>query len=78
MSSGRHPDVRDDENDARNDERDDARAHAPATARNHEPILAVLTEGTPVFSQRSRAEWIQVRTLRGTVGWVHASLLSQQ
>ena len=40
-----------------------------------EPVLEVLVEGTPVFSQRGEGEWARVRTLRGELGWVYASLL---
>lgn len=42
-----------------------------------ETVLAVLPMGTPVFSKRTRKEWVQVRTLGGTLGWVYASLLSE-
>jgi hypothetical protein len=38
-------------------------------------VLAVLGRGTPVFPERSQAEWMLVRTGGGLVGWVHASLV---
>jgi len=38
-------------------------------------VLAVLSETTLVLPQRSKGEWVLVRTLDGVAGWVHASLL---
>jgi hypothetical protein len=38
-------------------------------------VLTVLVRGTPVFPERTEAEWMLVRTGRGHVGWVHASLV---
>jgi hypothetical protein len=43
-----------------------------------EVVLDVLRKGTPVFSQRTRADWLQVRTLGGEVGWVYASYVSRR
>lgn len=40
-----------------------------------ETVLAVLTQGTPVFPERKAEQWILVRTASGPVGWVHGSLL---
>jgi DNA repair exonuclease SbcCD ATPase subunit len=41
-----------------------------------ETILGVLERHTPVFLERSEGNWALVRTTSGTVGWVHASLIS--
>ena len=42
-----------------------------------EAILVVLTRGTPIFAQRARGPWLQVRTLKGQVGWVYESLVGK-
>ncbi len=39
-------------------------------------VLGVLTRGTPIFPERSRGRWVLVRTVSGSVGWVHGSLIS--
>jgi hypothetical protein len=38
-------------------------------------VIAVLEQSTPVFAERRNGAWVQVRTLRGPVGWVHGDLL---
>jgi hypothetical protein len=38
-------------------------------------VLAVLRAELPVFAEGDEGEWVLVRTVRGDVGWVHASLL---
>lgn len=38
-------------------------------------VIAVLGRGTPVFPEREQAEWLLIRTARGRVGWIHASLV---
>lgn len=38
-------------------------------------VLAVLPDALPVFPEIERGEWVLVRTVWGSVGWVHASLL---
>ena len=40
-------------------------------------VAGQLHRGTPVFPERSRDEWLLLRTVRGRVGWVHASLVSE-
>lgn len=40
-----------------------------------DPVLAVLSQGTPVFPESSEQEWLLVRASTGSVGWVHTSLL---
>ncbi|MCZ6782450.1 MAG: SH3 domain-containing protein [Proteobacteria bacterium] len=40
-----------------------------------DPVLTVLTAGTPVFPERRRNGWMLVRTPSGPVGWVHADLV---
>ena len=39
-------------------------------------VREVLTRGTPVFPERNDLKWTLVRTLSGSAGWVHTSLLS--
>ena len=34
--------------------------------------------GTPIFAQRVRGNWARVRTVRGELGWVYASLLEKR
>ncbi len=41
----------------------------------NEKVLAVLTQGTPVFPELQEQEWVLIRTSSGEVGWVHAALL---
>jgi hypothetical protein len=38
-------------------------------------VVGVLSESTPVFRERSEGDWVLVRTTKGPVGWIHASLL---
>ena len=38
-------------------------------------VQRVLGIGTPVFPEDREGEWLRVRTLGGSVGWVHASLV---
>lgn len=45
----------------------------PSTA---EPILGVLSSGTPVHPESRNKRWVLVRTAQGALGWVHGSLLS--
>jgi hypothetical protein len=45
---------------------------APST---QSPVVAVLEQATPVFPERRSDAWVLVRTQRGRVGWVYASLL---
>lgn len=42
-----------------------------------EPIVSVLTVGTPVFPESDESPWVLVRTASGDVGWVHATLIDQ-
>lgn len=44
----------------------------PSTA---DQVVGVLSEGTPVFPERTRDLWTLVRVTSGSVGWVHRSLL---
>jgi hypothetical protein len=41
-------------------------------------VLDVLTEATPVFSERKEESWVLLRTPSGQVGWVHQSLLGDR
>jgi len=38
-------------------------------------VVTVLTQGSPVFPESHRGDWILVRTTRGAIGWVHADLI---
>lgn len=40
-------------------------------------IAGQLHRGTPVFPERARDDWLLLRTARGRVGWVHASLVAK-
>ena len=51
------------------------RVNLRAGPSTEDPVLAVLSEGTPVFPERSERDWLLVRASTGSVGWVHASLL---
>ena len=41
-------------------------------------IAGLLHRGTPVFPERSHDDWLLLRTVRGRVGWVQASLVSKR
>ncbi len=41
-------------------------------------VLAVLSQGTPVFPEDRMDRWVLVRTASGSVGWVHVHLLADQ
>lgn len=43
-----------------------------------EDIVKILVQGTPVVREKQKGEWFLVRTLTGTVGWVHRSLLTSK
>ena len=38
-------------------------------------VVELLKRNTPVYRERTRGEWVLIRTASGLVGWVHASLL---
>jgi hypothetical protein len=38
-------------------------------------VVTVLTQGTPVFPEDRRNDWILVRTASGSIGWVHQALV---
>lgn len=40
-------------------------------------VLRVLSKETPVFVERSQNDWILVRVISGSAGWVHKSLVRQ-
>jgi hypothetical protein len=40
------------------------------------PVVDTLGEASPVFPERQKGEWVLVRTLAGSAGWVHGSLLT--
>ncbi len=43
---------------------------------NHK-IVTTLTQETPLFLENRSGKWVLVRTLSGTVGWMHAGLVSR-
>jgi len=40
-----------------------------------EPVVGVLEQGTPVFTESRRGAWLLVRVTGGPAGWVHSGLL---
>lgn len=42
-----------------------------------EPILSVLTHGTPVFPQADEGDWILVQVSSGPSGWIHRRLVGR-
>lgn len=38
-------------------------------------VLRILENETPVFVERSKGEWLLVRVVSGSAGWIHASLV---
>jgi hypothetical protein len=38
-------------------------------------VVTVLGQGTPVFPEERRADWVLVRTATGSIGWVHNALI---
>jgi len=55
-----------------------ARVNLRAGPSTSEPVLAVLSDGTPVFPETRQQRWMLVRTSGGAVGWVHESLITTQ
>jgi chromosome segregation ATPase len=43
-----------------------------------EPMIGVMSRSTPVFPERREGRWILVRTPAGSIGWVHAWLVSKR
>lgn len=41
-------------------------------------VVATLTQDTPLFTEDRSEKWVLVRTLSGTVGWIHAGLLTRE
>lgn len=42
-----------------------------------QPIISILTPGTPVFPETEESPWMLVRTASGDVGWVHGTLIDE-
>jgi len=40
-------------------------------------VVRVLTKETPVFAERKQGEWMLVRVISGSAGWIHRSLIRQ-
>jgi hypothetical protein len=51
------------------------RVNLRAGPSTSDKILSVLVGSTPVVAERSEGDWSLVRTTRGSVGWIHESLL---
>ena len=41
-------------------------------------IITTLTEDTPLFLEEREKKWALVRTLSGTVGWIHVELVTRE
>ena len=41
-------------------------------------VVELLKRNTPVYRERSRGDWVLIRTASGLVGWVHTSLLVER
>lgn len=39
------------------------------------PVLRVLSQATPVFAERREDDWMLVRVVSGSAGWIHSSLI---
>lgn len=53
------------------------RANLRAGPSTAEPVVDVLPAATPVFPEREHGPWVLVKTIAGSAGWVHASLLRE-
>lgn len=51
------------------------RVNLRAGPSTEDPVLAVLTVGTPVITQARDGDWMLVKVTGGPVGWVHRQLL---
>lgn len=43
----------------------------------NERVIRVLGKETPVFAERKQGEWMLVRVISGSAGWIHRSLIRQ-
>jgi hypothetical protein len=53
------------------------RANLRSAPTTKSPVVAVLAEKTPVFTEQSDETWTLVRTPDGEIGWIHSSLLDR-
>ena len=54
-----------------------ARVNLRAGPTTEDRVLTVLTQKTPVFRERQEGDWLLVRVVSGSAGWVHRSLLER-
>ena len=54
------------------------RVNLRAGPTTEDRVLAVLTNATPVFHERSEGDWLLVRVVSGSAGWIHKSLLDSK
>ena len=38
-------------------------------------VIRVLGKATPVFPERSQNDWMLVRVISGSAGWIHKSMI---
>jgi len=57
---------------------DGRRVNLRAGPTTENRILHVLTESTPIFAERSEQDWLLVRVISGSAGWIHKSLVRRQ
>lgn len=54
------------------------RVNLRAGPSTDQPILSVLSVGTPVFPQTSQGDWLLVQVSSGPAGWIHRRLLGER
>ena len=53
------------------------KANLRAGPTTNDSVLRVLSKLTPVFAERSEGDWMLVRVISGSAGWIHKSLIRQ-
>jgi hypothetical protein len=54
------------------------RVNLRAGPSTSDDVVGILSGGTPVFPERTKALWMLVRVASGSVGWVHRDLLRSE
>ena len=52
-----------------------AQANLRAGPTTEDRVIRVLDKATPVFAERSENDWMRVRVISGSAGWIHKSLI---